>query len=1292
MPAEYIRRIERILVANRGEIAIRIMRAATELNIRTVAVYTYEDRYSLHRYKADEAYQIGKEDEPLKPYLDIEGIILLAKQKKIDAIHPGYGFLSENVNLAKRCREENIIFIGPSPEAMEALGDKIRAKIIAQKAGVPMIEDSKGDLSEYSLALSEANRISFPIMLKAAAGGGGRGMRVVRNEEDFQKAYSEARNEAKNAFGDDTLFIEKFIEEPKHIEIQLLGDQHGNLVHLYERDCSVQRRFQKVVEVAPSFGLKTETKEKLYAYALAIGNTVKYSNAGTVEFLVDLKENIFFIEVNPRIQVEHTITEEVTGIDIVRSQILIAMGYKLSDNNIFIKSQADVPLNGYAIQCRITTEDPSNGFKPDFGTIIAYRNAAGFGIRLDEGSSYPGVKISPYFDSMLVKVSSKGRTLKGATQRLLRALVEFRIRGVKTNISFLHNVIDHPIFQQGKATVGFIDAHPELFNLRKPKDRSTKILRYLSEVIVNGNPDVKQIENKTFRVPVIPSFDSFSDHPKGNKQLLDEMGPEKFSQWVKAQKQVFFTDTTFRDGHQSLLATRVRTHDLVKVAEGFSKNFPQLFSMEVWGGATFDVSMRFLHESPWDRLAAFREAMPNMLLQMLIRGSNAVGYSAYPDNLIEKFIEKSSETGIDVFRIFDSLNWVEAMKVSIKAVRERTNGIAEAAICYTGNGISLPGQPESISKYNLQYYLDMARTLEDEGAHILAIKDMAGLLRPFQAEILVSELKKAISIPIHLHTHDTSSIQAATYLKAIEAGVNVVDCALGAMSGLTSQPNFNSVIAMMQGHERASPFDLPKLNQYSNYWEDVRAYYYPFESELKAGTAEVYDNEIPGGQYTNLRGQAESLGVGHKFDQLKHNYVVANQLFGDIVKVTPSSKVVGDMAIFMTSNGISAEDIYTKGASLSFPESVKDFFKGGLGQPYGGFPKQLQEIILKGEKPLEGRPNDSIPPIEFEADFKIFTEKYPESAGFLDYLSFKMYPKVYEDFYNSQLLYGDISKLATPAFLFGLKQDEEIMINIDEGKDILVKLLFVSEPDELGICTVSFDLNGQTRRLRIKNNKVKVTKPQHAKASSKGDIGAPLQGKLSRIMVKEGDEVKKNAPLYVIEAMKMESIVSAPYEGTISRVLLSEGTVVEQEDLVLSVEEKLEVKDADSQYLFVYGTLRQEFGSELYKIIAKNSDFIGMAHFQGDMFMVAEFPGIVLSENADSQVVGELYKIISPEKLFAILDDYEEYDPHNEADSLYVRKMIDLNCDGKPMKSWGYLYNKSLEGLEKIESGDFLKR
>jgi pyruvate carboxylase len=1147
----YIRPIHRLLVANRGEIAIRIMRAATELGITTVAVYTYEDRYSLHRYKADEAYQIGRDDEPLKPYLDVEGIIQLAKYQKIDAIHPGYGFLSENVRLARRCREEGIIFVGPSPESMEALGDKVRAKNLATIAEVPLIPDSRLPDMTPEVAAQEAERIGFPVMVKAAAGGGGRGMRVVREAEAFEKAFAEAKNEAKNAFGDDTIFLEKFIESPKHIEVQLLGDQHGNLVHLYERDCSVQRRFQKVVEVAPSFGLRQETREKLYEYALKIGRAANYSNAGTVEFLVDGNEQIFFIEVNPRIQVEHTITEEVTGIDIVRSQILIAMGYKLSDNGIYINHQDEVPLNGYAIQCRITTEDPANGFKPDFGTIIAYRNAAGFGIRLDEGSSYAGMTISPYFDSMIVKVSARGRTLKGATQRLARALVEFRIRGVKTNIVFLQNVIAHPIFQRGDARVSFIESHPELFKLKTARDRSTRALNYLAEVIVNGNPEVKKKDDsKVFRTPVVPVFDVYGSYPTGNRDRLQQLGREGFVNWVREQPSILYTDTTFRDGHQSLLATRVRTQDMQRVAEGFAKNHPELFSMEVWGGATFDVAMRFLHESPWRRLAALREAMPNMLLQMLFRGSNAVGYSAYPDNLIEKFVEKSAETGIDVFRIFDSLNWVQAMKVSIRAVRERTNALAEAAICYT-----TPSE-----KYSLQYYLDLARQLEDEGAHLLCIKDMAGLLKPMAAETLITELKKAVSIPVHLHTHDTPGIQAATYLKAIDAGVDIVDCALGALSGLTSQPNFNSIVAMMQGHPRECPVDLRSLNAYSNYWEDVREYYYPFESGMKAGSAEVYDNEIPGGQYSNLKPQAIATGLGDKFETLKLNYAVANELFGDIVKVTPSSKVVGDMAIFMTANNLTADDVLERGESLAFPESVKELLKGILGQPVGGFPADIQRAVLKGEQPITGRPNEHLAPIDFEQDFTDFQTKYPLNDGFRDYLSFQMYPKVYDEYYKGIEQFGDVSIIPTPAFFYGLKEGEEILIQIDAGKTILVRLLFMSKADELGLRTITFELNGQSRQVKVRDKASKVEKTQNRKivksgagASGPGDVGSPLQGRLTRILVKVGEVVKKNQPLFVIEAMKMESIVAATAPGTVQQVLLRENTVVEQDDWVLSI-------------------------------------------------------------------------------------------------------------------------------------------
>ena len=1140
--------IKRLLIANRGEIAIRVMRAVTELNITTVAIYTYEDRYSLHRYKADESYQIGRNEEPLKPYLDVEGIILLAKHKKIDAIHPGYGFLSENVTLARRCRDEGIIFVGPSPESMEALGDKVRAKNLAASANVPMIPDSRDDLSDYPTALSEAERIGFPLMIKAVAGGGGRGMRVVKDQSEFERAFFDARNEAKNAFGDDTIFLEKFITESKHIEVQLLGDQHGNLVHLYERDCSVQRRFQKVVEIAPSFGLKPEVRDKLYEYALRIGREANYYNAGTVEFLVEKEDNIYFIEVNPRIQVEHTITEEVTGIDLVRSQVLIAMGHRLSDPGIDIGHQKDIPLNGYAIQCRITTEDPANDFKPDFGTIIAYRNATGFGIRLDEGSSYPGVKISPFFDSMIVKVSARSRTLKGAIENLKRALVEFRIRGVKTNIPFLLNVINHPVFQNGQVQVSFISNHPELFNLYEPKDRSTKVLNYLAEVIVNGNPEVKAGTNRVFRTPVVPETDPYAPFPPGSKDQLRTLGREKFIQQISNYKPILYTDTTFRDAHQSLLATRVRTRDMLKVAEGFARNHPELFSMEVWGGATFDVAMRFLHESPWKRLSALREAMPNMLLQMLFRGSNAVGYSAYPDNLIEKFVEKSWETGIDVFRIFDSLNWVEAMKVSIRAVRERTDAIAEAAICYSGDMLAVNQQ-----KYTLQYYLDLARQLEDEGAHMLAIKDMAGLLTPLSAEVLIKALKKAVNIPIHLHTHDTSSIQSATYLKAVEAGVDIIDCALGSLSGLTSQPNFNSVVAMLRGHERENPVNIHSLNSYSNYWEDVRELYYPFESGMKAGNAEVYENEIPGGQYSNLKPQAISLGLGDKFEVLKKNYSIVNKLFGDIIKVTPSSKVAGDMALFMTSNNLSAQDVMEKGASLSFPESVKGFFKGELGQPLGGFPKELQELVLKGEIPMTDRPNKHLNPVDFDTEFKDFSIKFPHADDFADYLSYKMYPKVYEDYYKSLEQYGDLSIIPTAAFFFGLKPNEEIMIEIAEGKNILVRLLFVSDPDDYGMRLVTFELNGQSRQVQLRDRSVKADRPRNAKAAASGDIGAPLQGRLARILVKSGDSIRKNTPLFVIEAMKMESTVTSAFEGTVGKVVLNEGMLVEQDDCVVVI-------------------------------------------------------------------------------------------------------------------------------------------
>lgn len=1154
-------KIKKLLVANRGEIAIRILRAASELHLQTVSVYTYEDRFSPHRYKADEAYQIGADDDPLMPYLNIEEIIDAAKINQVDAIHPGYGFLSENVEFVRRCREEGIIFVGPSPEVMEQLGDKVQAKQNAIDANIPVIEDSKVPLDSIETALKEADRIGYPLMIKAASGGGGRGMRILRSKDELTNAFKDARNEAAKAFGDDTLFLEKYLDSPKHIEVQILGDNYGNLVHLYERDCSVQRRFQKVIEVAPSSTLSEATRHKLYEYALKITRHVKYSNAGTVEFLVVQNDNsndddIYFIEVNPRVQVEHTVTEEVTGIDIVRSQINIADGCKLSGPEIDIQSQDDITTRGFAVQCRITTEDPSHEFQPDFGKIIAYRSAAGFGVRLDVGAAYVGAKVSPFFDSMLVKVTATGRDLEDAIVRAHRALREFRIRGVKTNICFLLNVLDHPEFKAGKVRVTFLEQHPELFHVPARLDRGTKTLRYLANVIINGHHDIKpsairHIDAKHhFRTPVVPEFDKLADYPEGTKNKLDELGADGFVDWIKAQDHILYTDTTMRDAHQSLLATRVRTHDMLQVAEGLAKNHSQLFSLEMWGGATFDVAMRFLHECPWKRLRLLRKAIPNILFQMLFRGSNAVGYKAYPDNIIEKFIIESWQQGIDVFRIFDSLNWIEGMRKSIQVVREQTGGIAEATICYTGDVLNT----DSSNKYNLQYYLDLARQLEDAGAHTLALKDMAGLLKPYGAEVLIPALKEAVDLPIHLHTHDTSSMQAATLLKAIEADVDIVDACLSSMSGLTSQPNLNSMIAIMQGQPREQAFDLDSLNQYANYWEDVREIYFPFESGLKAGTAEVYDHEIPGGQYSNLRPQSVVLGLEHKFEEVKANYAIVNKMFGDIVKVTPSSKVVGDMAIYMTSNGLTEADIMTKGTTLDFPHSVHDLFIGNLGQTEGGFPKELSKIILKKEKPFTDRPNDHLKPVDIDKEFAAFKQEFDDSRSMADFLSYMMYPQVYTDFYKHKKEYGNISVLPSTAFFYGLKQKEEIRVELGKGKIIIIQLIYSSPADASGMRTVTFDLNGQTRSISIRDNAAVATTSENRKAENEKEIGTPILGRLSAITVKEGQKVEKDTPLFVIEAMKMESTITAPRDGTIKKIHLQEGEILEQGDLVIELE------------------------------------------------------------------------------------------------------------------------------------------
>lgn len=1142
--------IKKLLVANRGEIAIRVLRAASEMGIRTTAIYTFEDRYSLHRYKADEAYQIGKDNEPLKPYLDIEAIISIAISNQVDAIHPGYGFLSENVTFARRCREAGIIFVGPSPEVMEQLGDKIAAKTLARSINVPVIEDGILDPEDAESALKKAEAIGFPVILKAAAGGGGRGMRVVKEKETVLSSFKEASSEALKAFGDGTIFIEKFIEAPKHIEVQLLADNHGNIVHLFERDCSVQRRFQKVVEIAPAPNLPQQTKDEIYGYAIDIAKAVNYNNAGTVEFLVDQNNRVYFIEVNPRIQVEHTVTEEITGIDIVRNQLLIAQGVSLSDPKIRIPNQESVHINGFAIQCRITTEDPENGFKPDYGTLIAYRNAGGFGIRLDEGSAYQGMKISPFFDSMIVKVTASGRTLSSVAKRLHRSLSEFKIRGVTTNILFLQNVITHEKFIKGECTVNFIDQHQQLFKVKKLKDSSTKLLRYLGNIKVNGHTDVKNFEpNKKFRTPVIPPTNFTEQHPKGSKDLLNELGRSVFLQKIREGQQIQYTDTTFRDAHQSLVATRMRSKDILAVANGFALENPEIFSAEVWGGATFDVALRFLHECPWERLQKIRAAMPNILLQMLFRGSNAVGYSAYPRNIIQQFVAQAWENGIDIFRIFDSLNNIESMLPAISYVSEHTQAIAQACLCYTGDVLR-----KDHNKYNLNYYVDLAKKLEDAGAHMLAIKDMAGLLKPNAAEVLIPALRENVSIPIALHTHDTAGTQIATYLKAIEAGIDSIDCALASFSGTTSQPSLNSMAALLQGLPRENKLNLKSLNDYSNYWEAVREMYYPFESDLKSSTAEVYDNEIPGGQYSNLRQQAEGVGLGHQIAKIKENYTTVNQLFGDIVKVTPSSKVVGDMALFMTANSLSADDVLDENQNHSFPASVIGFFKGDLGVPFGGFPEKLRNIVLRNEKEIPAPKAQLLPDVDITASSNRFYEKYPESS-FLDYLSYEMFPKVYDEYYHHKENYGVVTEIPTPAFFYPSEIGEELRIPLRKGIVIHVKLIYVSVADEEGLRTVTFELNGTNRTVKIKDNSITSLKPIHEKASDPNkQIGAPLQGSLASVMVKEGEEVKPGTPLFVIEAMKMESTVSSPSAGKVKRVVLSANTMVDQNDMVIELE------------------------------------------------------------------------------------------------------------------------------------------
>ncbi|WP_100398815.1 pyruvate carboxylase [Bacillus sp. FJAT-44742] len=1146
-----IKKIKKLLVANRGEIAIRIFRACTELNIRTVAIYSQEDIGAYHRYKADEAYLIGEGKKPIEAYLDIEGIIEIAKNNKIDAIHPGYGFLSENAHFASRCEEEGISFIGPKVEHLLMFGDKISARKEAIKANIPVIPGTDGPAKSFTEVKEFADQHGYPIIIKASLGGGGRGMRIIRSEQSLEEGYNRAKSEAKAAFGQDEVYVEKFVEDPKHIEVQILADHHGNTVHLYERDCSVQRRHQKVVEIAPSISISPVLREEICQAAVRLAENVGYLNAGTVEFLVTNSNEFFFIEVNPRIQVEHTITEMVTGIDIVQSQLLIAEGESLFGTNINIPHQDNIHTNGFAIQSRVTTEDPSNNFMPDTGKITVYRSSGGFGVRLDAGNGFQGSVITPHYDSLLVKISTWGTSFHQAANKMLRNLKEFRIRGIKTNIPFLENVVTHSKFLSGEYNTSFIDSTPELFTFPKRLDRGTKMLSYIGSTTLNGFPGLKkEITKPNFPKQRIPKVKSYEPHPPGTKQILDQEGPEGVANWVKKQDNVLLTDTTFRDSHQSLLATRVRTKDLMQIIEPTSRMVPNLFSVEMWGGATFDVTMRFLNEDPWDRLIKLREKSPNVLFQMLLRASNAVGYKNYPDNLIKEFVKKSAETGIDVFRIFDSLNWIEGMKLAIDSVRD-SGKIAEASICYTGDILDA-----TRTKYDINYYKEMARELEQSGAHILGIKDMAGLLKPEAAYQLISTLKDTIDIPIHLHTHDTSGNGLAMYIKAIEAGVDIVDTAVSSMAGLTSQPSANSLYYALEHNNRQPDINIDSLNKLSHYWEDTRKYYAGFESGMNAPHPEIYEHEMPGGQYSNLQQQAKAVGLEERWDDVKRMYRKVNDLFGDVVKVTPSSKVIGDMALYMVQNDLTEDDIYDKGYSLAFPDSVVEFFQGYLGQPYQGFPKKLQQIILNGRKEITVRPGELLEPIDFQGIKEQLFQQLNRQVTDLEVLSYALYPKVFMDYAKLREQYWDLSTLDTPTFFYGMNVGEEINVEIEQGKTLFVKLVSIGEPRIDGTRVVYFELNGKSREVTIKDFNIETSSAVKPKADRQNEehIGASMPGTVLKVLVTKGNKVKKGDQLAVTEAMKMETTVQSPFDGLVRDVHVSDGETIETGDLILEIQ------------------------------------------------------------------------------------------------------------------------------------------
>lgn len=1144
-----MKKINKILVANRGEIAIRIFRACNDLNLKTVAIYSREDSGSYHRYKSDESYLVGAGKKPIDAYLDIEGIIEIAKQAEVDAIHPGYGFLSENVEFARRCEEEGIIFIGPTSEHLDMFGDKVKAREQAVAAKIPVIPGSDGPVDTVEEVIAFGEKYGYPLMIKAALGGGGRGMRLVQTKEELASAFERAKSEAKAAFGSDEVYVEKAIIKPKHIEVQILGDVTGNIVHLYERDCSIQRRHQKVVEIAPSNSISNELRNRICEAAVQLMKNVQYINAGTVEFLVS-GNDFYFIEVNPRIQVEHTITEMITGIDIVRAQIKIAEGHAMHSEEIGIPAQDQIPLFGYAIQSRVTTEDPANDFMPDTGKLMVYRSSGGFGVRLDAGNGFQGAVVTPYYDSLLVKISTWGMTFKEAAAKMHRNLREFRIRGVKTNIPFLENVVQHDKFITGVFDTSFIDTTPELFNFPVRKDRGTKLLNYIGNVTLNGFPGIEKRTKPIFVQPNKPKIDLKTEIPAGTKQILDERGAEGLVSWVKEQKDVLLTDTTFRDAHQSLLATRVRSQDMFQIADYNARMLHDFFSFELWGGATFDVAYRFLKEDPWVRLERLRKQMPNVLFQMLFRGANAVGYKNYPDNLIREFIRESASSGVDVFRIFDSLNWIKGMEVAIDEVRQ-TGKIAEAAICYTGDIFD-----ESRAKYSVQYYKEMAKELEAAGAHILAIKDMAGLLKPEAAYRLISELKDSTDLPIHLHTHDTSGNGIYTYAKAIEAGVDIIDTALGSMSGLTSQPSANSLYYAMKGGERELRADIEALEQLSYYWQDVRAYYSDFESGMNSPHSEIYVHEMPGGQYSNLQQQAKAVGLGDRWDEVKKMYSRVNLLFGDIVKVTPSSKVVGDMALFMVQNDLDEENIFERGLTIDFPDSVVELFQGYLGQVHGGFPKELQKVILKDREAVTVRPGELLEPINFEELERNLTEKFGRSVTKQDVLAYALYPKVFEDYVAATDMFGDISVLDTPTFLYGLKLGEEIEVEIEKGKTLIIKLIEIGEPQPNGTRIIYFELNGQSRELVIQDLTVEVegTNALKADPSNPNQIGATMPGTVLKVVVSKGSPVKRGDHLLITEAMKMETTVQAPKDGVVKEVYISSGDAISTGDLLIELE------------------------------------------------------------------------------------------------------------------------------------------